>query len=121
MFSNRPTIALTVFVAVVGLIAGCGIGHFKIAASIGSLVCVILLSVAVFAWFREDASRLLYRRSFVFNIAFVSLTIIVLPYYLFRSRGLWSGLGAIGVAALIYIIFNMALLAGALLVLALKV
>jgi hypothetical protein len=46
------------------------------------------------------------------NIAFVGLTLFVLPYYLIRSRGLKTGIMAIGVGIAMYFLYVLAALVG---------
>jgi hypothetical protein len=123
MRSSRPTLALTVFCALVGFVSGCGMAQFKIPGyeSIGALASGVVISIAAFAWFRSDSESRLYSRSTIFNIAYVGFTIFVLPYYLMRSRGIRGGARAIGVAVLIYILYLMTMLLGALFVRALRI
>jgi hypothetical protein len=110
----RPTLTLTIICVVVGFITGFGMAQFRISSyeSIGSLASAIAISVATFVWLRSDATGRVYRRSTAFNIAFVGLPILVLPYYLLRSRGAIRGLQAIGVAVAIYIAYVIALVFG---------
>ncbi|MFL6602281.1 MAG: hypothetical protein ACJ8R9_13220 [Steroidobacteraceae bacterium] len=56
-----------------------------------------LVSVAlIFVWYRIDAQERGFRRSAVLNTMVVALTVVALPYYLFRSRGLSKGAVATG-------------------------
>ena len=114
MYSSRPTLALTVFCGLVGLVSGLGLAQFKIPGyqSMGALASGVALSFAAFAWFRSDAIRRAYRRSKLLNIAFVGLPVVMLPYYLVKSRGRGAGLRAIGVALLIYVIYVFATVLG---------
>lgn len=73
---------------------------------------VLLISIATFAWLRSDSSQRNFARTPIFNIAFVGLTFVVLPYYLVKSRGLKKGAGAIGISVLIYLLYNTAMLIG---------
>ena len=82
----------------------------------GAFAGALLLSIATFTWFRFDSVQRSYPRSAILDIAFVGLTILVLPYYLIRSRGLRSGLKAIGAGVSIYALNIFATLAGALLI-----
>ncbi len=60
-----------------------------------------LLGVAmVFAWYRMDAGQRGYRRSPLLDVMVVAVTILALPHYLFRTRGLLGGFRATGVLAL---------------------
>ena len=54
------------------------------------LVGVFLL----FFWFRLDSDERGYRRSALLNVGVISLAIVVLPYYFFRTRGFARGLVA---------------------------
>lgn len=115
---SRPTARLAIFSAVVGFIDGCGLASFKAAGpySLGIQWSVLLLSIATFVWFREDSMRHSFRRSALWDSAFLGLTVIVLPCYLLRSRGLKRGTLAIGVAIAIYLGYVIAVVLGAMLV-----
>jgi hypothetical protein len=123
MLTAHPTKALTIFCALVGLVSGFGIAQFRIPGyqSLGALMGALLISIATFAWLRADSSHRGFTRSRVFDVAFVGLTFLVLPYYLVRSRGLKAGVGAIGVAVLIYLLYLAAMLFGVLIVRALRI
>lgn len=54
------------------------------------LVGVFLL----FFWFRLDSDERNYRRSVLLNVGVIGLSIVVLPYYFFRTRGFARGLAA---------------------------
>jgi hypothetical protein len=118
MRALSPTLALTLFYALVGFASGCGLAQFRIPGydSIGALVGALLLSIAAFRWFRADSFQRSFRRSPTLDVAFVGLTALVLPYYLIRSRGLKAGLIAIGAGLSIYILYLLAILMGALFV-----
>jgi hypothetical protein len=113
-----PTVALTLFYASVGFVSGCGLAQFRIPGydSIGGVAGALLLSIATFIWFRADSFQRSFRRSTALDIAFVGLTALVLPYYLFKSRGLKAGLKAIGAGLSIYILYALAAGMGALFV-----
>lgn len=111
----KPATALLAFCAVVGFISGCGAAQFGGGFSIGTACSVLLLSIATFAWFRDDSSRRSYKRSAILNIAFVGLTLVV-PYYLLRSRGIKGGTIAIGAAISIYFAYNISAIFGVLLI-----
>ncbi len=110
----RPTLALTWFYALVGFVSGCGLAQFRIPGydSMGAFAGVLLLSIATFIWFRADAFGRSFRRSSALNVAFVGLTMLVLPYYLIRSRGLRAGLTAIGAGLSIYVLYILATVMG---------
>ena len=60
-----------------------------------------LLSVAlIFAWYRMDAVQRGYRRSPFLDVMVVAITILALPYYFFRTRGLVGGFRASGILIL---------------------
>jgi hypothetical protein len=115
MYTARPTAVLTLVFAVVGFITGCGMAQFGIPGygSVGAIASALVISYATFAWFRNDAERRLYPSSPAFNIAFVAFTIAVLPYYLLRSRGIWGAARALGAAFLIYILYVVTMILGA--------
>jgi len=118
MRSVSPTLALAVFYALVGFVSGCGLAQFRIAGydSIGAVAGVLLLSIATFIWFRADSLQRSFRRSSTLNIAFVGLTFLVLPYYLIRTRGLKTGLMAIGAGLAIYVLYVLTTIMGVLFV-----
>ena len=118
MRSLSPTRALTLSYALVGFVSGCGLAQFRIPGygSIGAMSGALLLSIATFIWFRADSFQRSFRRSRTLDVAFVSLTLLVLPYYLIKSRGLKAGIVAIGAGLSIYILYALAALMGALFV-----
>jgi hypothetical protein len=118
MRTLSPTRALTLFYALVGFVSGCGLAQFRIPGydSIGAIAGALLLSIATFAWFRADSFQRSFRRSVTLDIAFVGITIIVLPYYLIKSRGPKAGLMAIGAGLAIYVLHAFATVIGALFV-----
>lgn len=112
--SRSPTLTLTLFITLVGFTTGCGLAQFKIPGyrSLGAILAALLLSIATFVWFRADSFQRSYRRSTSLDIAFVGLTLFVLPYYLIRSRGLKTGIMAIGVGIAMYFLYVLAALVG---------
>lgn len=56
----------------------------------------------VFAWFWIDARHRAYRASIVLRVAMLLLTVVALPYYLFRSRGAVGGLKALALSILVF-------------------
>ena len=58
--------------------------------------------VLVFAWFWIDARRRGYKASIPLKVSMLVLTIVALPYYLFRSRGLAGGLRALALSILLF-------------------
>jgi hypothetical protein len=113
-----PTLALTLFYALVGFVSGCGLAQFRIPGfgSMGAIAGALLLSIATFTWFRVDSVQRSFPRSATLDVAFVGLTMFVLPYYLIRSRGLKAGLKAIGAGLAIYVLNVFATVTGALFV-----
>jgi hypothetical protein len=118
MRSVSPTLALALFYALVGFVSGCGLARFGIAGydSIGAVAGVLLLSIATFIWFRADSLQRSFHRSATLNIAFVGLTLLALPYYLIRTRGMKVGLMAIGAGLSIYVLYVLATIMGMLFV-----
>jgi hypothetical protein len=114
MRSLSPTLALTLFYALVGFVSGCGLAQFRIPGfgSIGAIAGVFLLSIATFIWFRADSFQRSIRRSATLDVAFVGLMILVLPYYLIKSRGLKAGIIAIGAGLSIYVLYALAIVLG---------
>lgn len=113
-----PTQKLVLFYALVGFVSGCGIAQFKITGfnSMGAITGAFFLSVATFVWFRTDSYQRSFHRSAALDVAFVGLTLIVLPYYLIKSRGLRSGLKAMAAGFSIYVLNIFATAIGALFV-----
>lgn len=58
------------------------------AYSFSKTLCAILI---LFAWYQQDTNHIGYRRTALLNLMVIALTIIALPYYFFRSRGLKKG------------------------------
>lgn len=58
--------------------------------------------VIVFAWFWLDARGRAYKPSIVLMIGMLSLTVVALPYYMLRSRGLSDGLKSLALSALVF-------------------
>jgi hypothetical protein len=82
----------------------------------GAIAGALLLSIATFTWFRADSFQRSFSRSATLDVAIVGLTMLVLPYYLIRSRGLSAGLKAIAAGLSIYALNILATLIGALFV-----
>ena len=116
MRSLSPTRALTLFYALVGFVSGCGLAQFRIPGygSIGAIAGGLLLSIATFIWFRADSFHRSFHRSATLDVAFVGLTMLVLPYYLIRSRGLKAGIMAIGAGLSMNVLYALATVMGAL-------
>ena len=56
----------------------------------------------VFLWYRLDSDERLYQRSVWLNVSIIAISVIALPYYLFRSRGAKHGFIATCIALLVY-------------------
>jgi hypothetical protein len=112
------TLTLALFYALVGFVSGCGLAQFRIPGfgSMGAIAGALLLSIATFTWFRADSFHRSFARSTTLNVAFVGLTVLVLPYYLVKSRGLKAGIMAIGAGLSIYVLYALATIMGALFV-----
>jgi hypothetical protein len=84
----------------------------------GSLLLTLhaIASLAVVsAWFWIDARRRAYKASIVLRVAMFILTVVALPYYLFRSRGLAGGLKGLALSVLVFAATMMAYRVGSLL------
>ena len=123
MKQMSPTLVLLAFSALIGVVSGAGHAQFNIGGgySMGEVGDALYLSIATFMWCREDSWRRSYIRSNGFYISFVGLTMLVLPYYLVKTRGLGRGLVAIGVALLIYVVYVICVGVGVLFIRLLKV
>jgi hypothetical protein len=56
----------------------------------------VLLTIAIVCvWFWIDVRSRGYRASIVLKLAMPAITVVALPYYLFRSRGLFGGVKAL--------------------------
>src|SRR5277367_6136634 len=110
----RPALVLTMFYALVGFVSGCGLAQFRLPGyeSMGAFANVLLLNMATFAWFRNDASQQSYPRSAVLNVGVVGLSLLALPYYLLKSRGLKRGVMAIGLGVSIFLLSGVAEILG---------
>jgi hypothetical protein len=65
--------------------------------SVGSIALIVF-------WFLLDARDRNYRASWGLKISMVVLTVVALPYYLFRSRGASGGLRALLVSVALLIV-----------------
>lgn len=103
--ASRNTVAFTAFCALVGFVGGGGAARFPIRGeSMGTVGLALLLNIATFVWFHNDSERRGYPRSNALNIGFVGAGLLVVPYYLVKSRGFKRGLLAIVGALLIYLL-----------------
>ena len=58
------------------------------------ILFMVVGAFLLFLWFRLDSDERNYRRSPLLNVGVISLAIVVLPYYFFRTRGFARGFGA---------------------------
>ena len=56
----------------------------------------------LFVWFWIDARAREYKASIFLKIAMLGLSVVALPYYLFRSRGFSGGFKALALSALVF-------------------
>jgi cytochrome bd-type quinol oxidase subunit 2 len=60
---------------------------------LASLVTNISVCILIFVWYRQDAAEHGFRRTRLWDIGVILVTsVVVLPWYLFKSRGLKEGL-----------------------------
>jgi hypothetical protein len=74
-----------------------------------AIVFMIANAFLAFLWFRLDSDQRSYRRTPFLTIAVVGVSIVAIPYYLFRTRGIRSG--AIGVLVLVSLLFGYGVMA----------
>jgi hypothetical protein len=104
MTGRSRAVTLTLL-PVAAFVFGCldyGPGRGPEAGSLGLTVHAALSLALVFAWFLIDARERGYKASLLLKIAMPALTIVALPYYLLRSRGLAAGALALARAALVF-------------------
>lgn len=94
-----------------------GVFDFAFRASSGmhmsySIARVLLNVFLVFLWFYHDTDVMNYRRSAILNILVVSIGLIAIPYYLFRSRGAVAGFRAVALFFLAVACWFLLVLAG---------
>lgn len=51
-----------------------------------ALATSLVFSAMIFAWYLADSNERAYRRTALFNVVVVLISIIAVPYYLLRSR-----------------------------------
>jgi hypothetical protein len=74
-----------------------------------AIVFAITVGFLGFLWFRLDSDKRSYRRTPFLTVAVVGISIVAIPYYLFRTRGIRGG--AIGVLVLISIMLGYGVMA----------
>jgi len=65
---------------------------------------MLLGALAIFAWYVADSNQRDYRRSLILNIFVIGISVLALPYYLLRTRGILKGVLAIAM----FILFTLA-------------
>jgi hypothetical protein len=70
--------------------------------SVPLTVHAIVSLVVVYAWFWIDARRRSYKASVVLRAAMLVVTVVALPYYLFRSRGFVGGMKGLASSVLVF-------------------
>ena len=65
---------------------------------------MLLGALAIFAWYVADSNQREYRRSLILNIFVIGISVLALPYYLLRTRGISKGVLAIAM----FILFTLA-------------
>ncbi|MGO9946191.1 MAG: hypothetical protein ACLPWG_05005 [Steroidobacteraceae bacterium] len=93
---------LLIAIPVLSIVAG------ALSANVGTNAVVLLQSAGSIAliviWFLLDARDRKYRASWGLRISMVALTVVALPYYLFRSRGGSGGIRALGATLALLIV-----------------
>ena len=94
-----------ILLPVISFVFGCleyGPARGPEAGSAPLTIHAVLSLALVFVWFIVDAREREYRPSIVLRVAMPALTIVALPYYLFRSRGWTGGVKAMAKSALVF-------------------
>jgi hypothetical protein len=94
---NQKTLLL-VALAITSFLCGAVRQYFTpgVAQAPSDIAFVLTGTLVVFLWYRIDSNIRNYQRSALLNVGVIALTIIVLPYYFFRSRGAKGGFLALG-------------------------
>ncbi len=90
---------------VVALVFGCleyGPARGPESGSVLQILHALTSLALVFVWFLLDARERGYRASIVLQTALIVLTVVALPYYLFRSRGLAGGFRALALSVAVF-------------------
>ena len=61
----------------------------------------------IFVWYRNDSIERSYWPSRLLSVALAGVTILAMPYYLFKTRGFKGGLIASGLFVLTIVIYGM--------------
>lgn len=101
---NKKNLIL-VALAVVSFFSGAIDQYFQHGSILASeyLIETFVTFFLVYIWYRLDSDEYGYSRSRWLDIGVIALTVVVLPYYFFRSRGAKRGAIASGVMLLAYI------------------
>jgi len=94
-----------VLLPVASLVFGCleyGPARGPESGSVPLLLHALVTLSLVFVWFLLDARDRGYKASIALRAAMVILTVVALPYYLFRSRGFAGGLRALALSILVF-------------------
>lgn len=73
---------------------------------------VLAGTMLTFLWFRIDTDRTGYRRSPLLNVAVIAISILALPYYFLRSRGIRHGIAASGLFLAVAVAYSLLQFAG---------
>ena len=74
-------------------------------AKAAEFVFVGIYITLIFTWYYHDSGKRLYRRSSILTAALVGVTIVAVPYYLFKTRGFKGGAKASGLFFLLVIAY----------------
>jgi hypothetical protein len=91
---NPKTIVLLAL-ALASFLNGAALEYFRYVRSHFSPIEIWLLVgifvFLVFLWYRLDTDQRAYRRTLFLSVGVIFLSVIALPYYFFRSRGIKGG------------------------------
>jgi len=102
----KPQTKLLALLPTLALVFGCleyGPARGPERGSVPLLLHALSSLAIVVAWFLLDARARGYRASIALKVAMVPLTVLALPYYLLRSRGIAGGLKASVLALLLFV------------------
>ena len=74
-----------------------------------TIVFMLAYAFFIFLWFRLDSDLRCYRRTPFLSTAVVGMSVVAIPYYLFRTRGFRQGV--VGVLIFVSLIFGYAAMA----------
>ncbi|MGY1426505.1 hypothetical protein [Lysobacter sp. A289] len=89
----RSKILVLLALAVAAFISGAADQYFYpgVITPPSAFAFAVVGGLLIFAWYRLDSDQLGYRRSPWLNVGVVGLSLLALPYYFFRSRGVKRG------------------------------